>query len=217
MDLKLLYNFFHKRGEDTPVLGEDSQILADQIHGRWYNLAKKGRVFSQAVTPLGLAIPIYTATSIPGLVIWNPGDSGVNVELLEYGLAYASGTAAYTAVGLMVREDNVGSNLATGAEITAFSETEPVNALVGAGQASKVRSANSATVTISAGVAAEWIRTLAGLNLEAQTGTAHGTLATPHLFDGQPILPPGTLAWFAATLASVALYAQHVVWNEADV
>lgn len=182
--------------------------------GRHYADALAGRVFSQAATPLGLAVPIYTATALAGgMPVWNPKGSGVMVELISADFGYGSGTADYGALGLMAVKVDI-SNVATGAPITAFADTTPKNGYFGYGQASAVRSSNAGTVTVTAGAAGDWVRTLASVNLEAQTGTAHGTTVAHYDFDGTVLVPPGVLVYFACTKASVALYASCVVWAE---
>lgn len=182
--------------------------------GRHYADCLDGRVFSQAATPLGLAIPIYTATALAGgMPVWNPKGSGVLVELISVDIGYGSGTADYASVGLMYIGTNQ-SNLATGAWITAFAETTPKNGRLGEGRASAVKSSNAGTVTVTAGAAGDWVRTVASINLEAQTGTAHGTVVAHYDFDGTVLVPPGGLVYLAATKASVALYASAVVWKE---
>lgn len=180
--------------------------------GLHYSDTVNGRVFSQAATPLGLAVPIYTATAIAGsMPIWNPPSSGVVVELIEVSIGYGSGTADYGSIGYMCRQLNA---IATGEICTAFAATTPKNGYTFGGNASKVSSSNAGTVTVSAGVAGDWFRTLASINLEAQTGTAHGTSVAVFGFNGTLVLAPGTLAYLACTKASVALYASHVVWKE---
>lgn len=205
------------RDREAPVMGAERQQLVDAVHGKHYNDALRGRVFSQAATPLGLAIPIYTATALAGgMPIWNPVNSGVNVELISVNIGYGSGTADYASIGLMAL--NVAqSNLATGAPITAFAETTPKNGLLFGGVASKVKSSNAGTVTITAGAATDWVRTLFSINLEAQTGTAHGVITAEVNFDGTLIVPPGGLVYLAATKASVALYASTIVWKEVPI
>ena len=207
--------FLTKSGDSSPVLGADRELIASLLHGKHYKGAKLGRIFSQAATPLGLAVPIYTATAIAGgMPLWNPPDSAVNVALIHADFGYGSGVAVYGSIGLMWRKLR---SIATGELMTALANTTPINGLLGAGNASKTLSSNAGTCTVTAGVAADWIRTLASINLEAQTTTAHGTL-TPHYdFDGTVVVPPGNLVYFAATLASVALYATSVVWEEVPV
>lgn len=189
------------------------------VHYPW---TAQGAVFSQAATPLGLAIPIYTATAIAGgMPIWNPPGSGVYVELVEVHIGYGSGTADYGAVGLMAGElQSIGT--ATGC--SAFAQTTAVSGLgLLATSGSKVRSSNAGTVTVTAGTAAAavpgvpgagWSRTIADINLEAQTGTAHGVGGKNFSFNGTAIVTPGTLVYLAATKASVALYATTIIWKE---
>lgn len=201
-------------GNSEPELSADNAQLVQDLHGKHYEDCLAGRVFSHAPTPLGLAIPIYTATGLAGgMPIWNPSNSNVNVELISVSTAYGSGTSAYAAVGLMHRRGLL-SAIASGSEITAFAETTPVNGLLGAGLASQVMSSNAGTCTVTAGVAEEWVRTLFSLNLEAATGTAHGVVTATYSFDGTVIVPPGSMVWLGATLASVALYVSAIVWKE---
>ena len=172
----------------------------------------EGRVFSQTPTPLGLAITIYTATAIAGAMpIWNPPGSGVKVRPLFVDLNYGSGTADFGSIGLMARKLKA---IATGELCTAFADTAPINGQPFSGNASKVMSSNAGTVTVTAGVAGDFIRSLASINLEAATGTAHGTLVVHYDFDGSLEVMPGVLVYLAATKASVAIYASTVVWEE---
>ncbi len=205
---------FRTGGSGEPELtGENAQIV-QSLHGKHYEDCLAGRVFSQTPTPLGLAIPIYTATALAGAMpIWNPTGSGVNVELISIASGYVSGTSAYGTVVLMARTD-VGNQFATGSEITAFAETVPDNGILGSGVASKVRSSNAGTVTVTAGVAAEAVRTLFTMNLEAATSTAHPLTQVRVDFDGSVIVPPGVLVWLGNRVASSALFATTVVWKE---
>lgn len=210
--MRLELPFLRKRGVAELVSGDRSELIVSPLHGTHYEDALSGRVFAQSTTPLGLAIPIYTATAIAGgQPVWNPPNSGVNVELVAVSTAYASGTADFGAIGLMARKL---SAIATGEVMTALAETTPVNALLFQGEASRTRSSNAGTCTVSAGVAADWVRTLFSMNLESSTGTAHTTTIARYDFDGTVIVPPGTLVYLAATKASSALFATTVVWKE---
>ncbi len=188
--------------------------------GLHYPEAAAGMMFYQSTTPLGVAIPIYTATAATGgsLPIFNPPDSGVNVEIVSYDLDYASGTAEYGAIGVMGLPL---SAVAAGQLCTAFAQTDPVNARGLDTVASKVKSSNAGTVTVTAGVATRpsaaapgWMRALASINLEAITGTAHGTGMATYSFNGTLIVPPGFMIYLAATRGSVSLVASTVVWKE---
>lgn len=212
MDLTRLPYLSGKRDRESPVIGDERQQAVDLLHGKHYQDALRGRVFSQTCTPLGLAIPIYTATAIAGsMPLWNPPNSGVNVELVSVSVSRASGTADFAAIGLMARKLDA---VATGSLCSAFADTTPVNGVLFGGSVSKVKSSNAGTVTVTAGVAADFVRNLFTINLEADTGTAHATSVAKEDFDGTLVVPPGVLVYLAATKASVALYCSTVVWKE---
>lgn len=178
-----------------------------------------GRVFSQSATPLGLAIPIYTATAIAGgMPIWNPPNSNRNVELLSVDINTASGTSVYGAIGLMALPL---SAIATGALCTAFAATTPNNGFLIGGSSSRVQSSNAGTVTVTAGTAGApsttapgWVRGLAQINGEGAAAGLHGSLVTKYVFDGTIIIPPGVMVYLACTLATVSLQCSTIVWRE---
>lgn len=197
------------------------------MNGLHYTDTLAGRVFSMSVTPLGLAIPIYTATAIGGagicgLPLWNRPRSNRNVELVSIDINYGSGTADYGAIGLMAAPLD---SVATGQLCTALPDTTPMNGLLGGGNVSKCQVSNGAgTATVVAGTAGApsttapgWVRTLMDLNLEAVTGTAHGTGVHSYDFKGTLVVPPGWLVYLACTKASVALYASGMVWKETPI
>ena len=209
----------------SPVIGDQQELLVDQLHSPLYHTTREGRVFSQTCTPVGLAIPIYSATALAGgMPIWNPAGSGVKVVLLDYCAAYVSGTSVAAAFGLMAR-NGVGSVIATGSQITAFAETVPVNgrmgvvnaiAGTGGGEGSKVKSSNAGTVTVTAGVAAEFVQTMFGESALIAT-TAMNPYAISFDFKGRIHVYPGTMVWVAGSAASGALLAQTISWEEIDI
>ena len=209
-------NISFSDGDDANIiLGKQAEQLISPLHNGHYTQTYRGYVFHHSTTPLGLAIPIYTSTA-PLVALWNPIGSGKNFNLLGVQIAYTSGTADYGALGLMY-ETNAGSMVATGAVFSAFAATTPTNGMVGGGNTSVAKVSISGTNTLTtAGAAARWFYTLGGINLEAQTGTAHVTMATPGLYNisGGILLPPGTAIWIACTKASSALYAQTLSWAE---
>lgn len=205
-------------GNAEPELSADRAQLVQPLHGRHYEDVLAGRVFSQTPTPVGLLLPIYTATAlgsatVSGVPIWNPSSSNVNVELIYASLAYASGTAEYAAVGLMHRK-GLGTDIAGGTAITAFAETDPKNRLLGAGTASQVKSSNAGTITITNATATAWARTLFGINLEVEAGTGTETVTGTYDFNGTVIVPPGSMVWLASGRSSAAKYSMSICWKE---
>lgn len=191
-------------------------LMTSDFHGRYYETAKNGRLFYQTTTPLGLAIPIYTGTA-PRVAIWNPPDSGVDVNLVSISAQRASGTTVEFAAGLFAAFGV--QAVATGAFLTAFpgalnvAKTKPLNAIYQGGEESRVLSTASGTVTATAWAAGDHVYSLFHSYAAIGTSTADGTPWT-HDFDGKVLLPPGTLCALAASVASVALYATTLMWEE---
>lgn len=194
------------------------------MYGLHFSDTIAGRVFSQSVTELGLALPIYTATGICAagiccLPLWNPPSSNVVVELIQYDLPYSSGTSEYGSISLVgVPLTAVG----TGNPVTAALYTDPVNGYLGAGSRSKTFSYNGAgtwTATAAGTVAPTSatpgvVRNCASMNLEAATGTAHGVQTSKITFDGTVAIYPGFCVWLVSMRTSSGLLAGTVVWKE---
>lgn len=196
------------------------------MNGLHYSDTMAGRVFSTVsnqTSIAGLAIPIFSATAVAGgNPILNPNGSNRNVELISVQIDYTSGTAAFEPIGIMVG-DCAGIGTATGCSAFADGNTYIRNGLYGGGNASKVFAGVGGTVTVTAGTAtppvpgvigAGWLRSLASINLEAQTGTAHGTQITKFTFDGTLVLTPGHIIYLASVASTTALYNITWVWKE---
>lgn len=192
------------------------------MYGQHFSDTFAGRVFSQSVTPLGVAIPIYSTTAVVGgLPIYNPAQSGVVVEIVSVDICYSSGTSTYGCVGFMA--GSIGS-IGTATGCSVFTATYPaVNGFLFNGNASRVMSANAGTVTVTAGVVtppvmgvvgAGWYKAIADFNLEAQTATPLGV--GKHTYDmmGTILVPPGTIIYLAAMQATTALFATSIIWKE---
>lgn len=196
------------------------------MFGLHYSDTLLGRVFTQqtnAAAIAGLAIPIYSATAIAGgAPLYNPTGSNRNVELISYDVAYASGTDAATFDGIFLLAGQV-TAIGTATGCSVFTAVSPISGLLCGAPGSKIMSGAGGTVTVTAGTAtppvngivgAGVVRTLYSTNIEAATGTAHGTLVARYDFNGTCIIPPGVIAYLGAIVASVGLYNITVCWKE---
>jgi hypothetical protein len=179
-------------------------------------LARK--TFIGSTTYAGVAIPAYNATAqVFGL--WNPEGSGVNIILLKLTLGIATaGTEAVAALGLSALY-NTGGAIATGAPISAFTQTSSLPGLIGdgAGQAapSKGRFTLSATITAPTFVY--------GIALAETAGSATTTAAplavqwAEHDFDGIVGVAPGTYIGLGGSVAPGSTYQGSLSWLEVPV
>lgn len=203
-------------GIDVPArLTKEGGLAVVDLHGKYADASDSGNLFlssDQAAAAIGTAIPIYTSVTPVGDVLWNPAGSGVKMRLVSYHIAQVSGNPVVTPVYLMVRT-GVGAEIATGAVFSAFAKTTPRNGNPGGGNASKTFSSNLGTCTLTtAGAITDFLLNMFGL--PAITAQAIAFTSLNFDFDGKVSLLPGTAAWCAGTVASVAVYAKTWVWEE---
>lgn len=166
-----------------------------------------GNVFIGSTAATGIAIPAYNATAqLFGL--WNPAGSGKNAVLVKINIGVATlGTPAVSALGLSYISGAGSAIGATGAPITAFATTAPVNGLVGKG------SQNSALFTLAATtIAPTFFYDLALSQESAVAGT--GVFWMEHDFDGAVIVPPNTYIGLGGSAAPGQTTQATLVWFE---
>lgn len=203
-------------GVEAPVrLGNEGQVLTADLHGKYYEVARRGNLFHATTSILGRAIPIYTdAGPNPLVMLFNPIGSGVNATLCSVALNRASGTTVEFAAGLMRVPGNVGAGPATGGPVTVFTPAAPFNGLITKGNNPKVLSQMSGTITLAtAGVAADFFYSLFHSYAAVAASTPDGGIFV-HDFEGRVIMPPGSAIWLAGSVASGALYATTFTWTE---
>ena len=197
------------------ALGVQGQQLVADLHGKYYEQARQGRLWYASTVVAGLAVPISTTTA-PTVMLWNPDQSGVNAVLGRFTASYVSGTSVATSIGLSFAA-RAGSIVATGAAITVFADnvvgTNTFNGLFGAGGVPKVRNSSQGTNTVTAGT---WFKTLLGESALVAT-TAMNPYGATYDFDGEVIIPPGVAIWVTGAAASGALLAQTLSWVEVPV
>ena len=169
-----------------------------------------GNVFIGSTLAAGVAVPAYNATA-QTFGMWNPAGSGKNAILVKLNLGVATlGTAAVASLGLSYIP-NAGSAIgATGAPITAFAATAPVNGLVSKGNN------NSALFTLAATTIAPTFFYDLALSQSA-TGAAAGMVWMEHDFDGCVIVPPNTYIGLGGSAAPGQTMQASLVWFEMSI
>jgi len=199
--------------EDAPLAGGFSnEALVSQVCGKYYALARAGRVFLTSTVIAGVAFPINSSSTTPVFGLWNPSDSGRVVVPLLYSCSYVSGTAVQTGIGIGITS-NTGSALATAAPISALTKVAPTNLLIGAGAVAKSTGFSTGTLT----AVSTWLMSL-GLNTFTGAATVPITVA-PRMwydFEGALIVTPGNLIQTMGNAASVALYQQTLIFAELE-
>ena len=199
------------------LLGKAGETITSDLHGKWYSQAVRGNVYYMSTVVAGLAIPISTTTA-PLVMLWNPAGSGKNAELIRFSAAQVSGTAVAAPIGLQ-GVINAGSSTAGTSQISAFAQnvfgTNTFNAILGGPNNSVMRSSSQGTNTSLA--VTTWLHTLFGTSAMVSTSQANNPTVVNYDFDGTLIVAPGNAVWVAAGAATVALFAQTLVWAEVPI
>jgi len=182
------------------------------LGARWYDYAKRGRVFTGNAAAAGSVLPIFSNTA-QVFGIWNPAGSDVDAVLLGVTFCYVSTTGAAGGYCLAYVK-GTGSGTGTAAQgVSAFTNGTPENALIGATYNNKVRfTPSAATVT------APTIGRQLGLNQLVTTAADATTVPwkADFSFDGDVILPPGNALFVAGNIATLSIWANSITWAEVD-
>lgn len=179
------------------------------MSGRYYTDANLGNVFIGTQAAAGAVLPIFSSTS-PVFVVWNPLGSGKNIVPIWLTMGYVDTTGAAGAF-VIGYQTGVGSQIATGAPVTALTHVAPINAKLGGGS-SAARFA-PATCTLTAGCA----RLMdIGVN---QTVLTAATTSSPQWmaekkFDGELIITPGSLIVVGGNIATLSKHVVTMCWAE---
>jgi hypothetical protein len=172
--------------EANPRGAYEGQGLMDALHGRYYELNKRGRVYVAATAGAGIVPPIFSATA-QKFVLWNMASSGVNVELIRLTLGQV-GTPTVPFDFGFAPIVGAGTALATAAPISAFTETAPIN------MKSFIAAKANAAFSVAATVVAPTLFFTLGISqigvLAAASATTPWTVMR-YDFDGTIIIAPG--------------------------
>ena len=186
--------------------------LAQPEHGKYYEAARKGRLFNAASLTAGIAL-IVSATTGNHPTLWNPLGSRRVLSIRRLDLAYVSGTNAPGSLAWNITED-AGGQVATGAPILTFTEVAVTNAMAGGPVDSKAKWA-PAINTYTAAPA--YYRPT---SLSLLTGAAATAVAPFPLFeeyDGNLLIMPGTaLSLVTVQATTTSLFRLNVLFEELD-
>lgn len=177
-----------------------------------YNLAKQGRIFTGNIAAAGVVLPIYS-NNTQQVGLWNPGGSDIDIVLLRIAMTYVDTTGA--AGGYVLgRLKNLGAAVATGTNITAFTETAALADYPNGSYSSQAKFGQGSTITV-VGSAVELYRHL-GLNQTVLTAATTGSpqWQTEFKFDGDVVLTPGTAVFLAGNIATLSKWTGSVTWAE---
>lgn len=172
-------------GVETNIrLGQDSETVVTELHGKYYETSLRGNVFHATMTA-GVIFPAVAATAANVMTLANPAGSGKNVSLISFDMVVTTINATVATGGYALNVNtNVVAAAVTGTAIV------PVSALIGSNYLPVAKPLS--TSTIPAAPTIWW-----PFGFKETGGTAAGApitgVASFHVdFDGLGILTPGT-------------------------
>lgn len=213
MDITLKLPFLsNKRGPESPQLGEERQLLVEQLHGKHYEATKRGRLFVATSATGGIALVVAAAAG-GHPTLWNPIGSGRIISIKKLALAYVSGANAPGSLAWNI-VTRAGGLTATGAPIATATRVDVISAAAGGAVDSK---AIWSPTTNTFAVAPIYYRPT---NISLFTGVA-ATAVQPFTlhedYDGDLlILPDNALCLVAQQATTTALFRVMVLYEEAD-
>lgn len=193
--------------------GKSGEQLVSQLHGKAYARAIRGQVFIGSTPAAGVAIQKYDGTA-PTFVLWNPANSGKNLELLKINVGMmALGTRTVTGIQLQA-VTGCGSAIGTGAPISAFAKTPTaVYPATVTGFSSSAFFCNAGTVTLTTAGTVFYV-----LPFSYDNASAGSHPVMTYDFDGTAIIPPGVAVYPAGDiLAPGSTLGISLVWAEIPV
>ena len=197
------------------LLGRSGEVIVAELHGKYYTQTSRGNVFIGSTATAGVTLPVVSNT-VQTFGLWNPLGSGKNAVLIKSQIGWVSGPGApgNFVYGFQL---NVGSQIGTGAAITGYTTTAPVNGLLGSGLATVMKfGAVAAAFTLT--TAPTLLRTMgvSQLTTTAATTTAPWWMAFED-FDGTLIIPPGVIFTIAGNVAPTTVADVALTWAEVPV
>jgi hypothetical protein len=203
--------------------GQQGEMSVSELHGRFYEQAYRGRLFTGGMTLTAISNATFTsatvgATATPIVGLWNPSTSGVNAVILQATLSAVltalqnTGGAPYVWMGSVFN-----TAISTGAQPWG------VKTLTQSGSGMKNMSGVALT-GLTTNLSVIKGSALGGGNLYniASLSTAAG-FTTPHAasvenFDGSFLVPPGGVIALMATTTPVGLSAASgLLWEEVPI
>ncbi len=176
-------------------------VWVSEVHGKWYSMARAGRVFVATTLIAGVTIPVNTATAMT-FGIYNPVASGVNLELVSLAIGWPAADAPV-----------VGTILGTVSQQTPTSVTLIANPVLqmplgSPGAWSRVGQVFTAATFVAS------TSHIPLINLPVVTVPSGNAYLE---FDGKIILGPGEALALTSTPVQTAAAMPSLIWAEHNV
>ncbi len=193
--------------------GRLGEAIVQQLHGRYYELAKRGSLFIVSTPAAGVTVPIYT-NAAQQFVIYNPVSSGIDIVLKRVWVGYVSGTMV---AGHMCYAGSVGQGAPgtiTQANVQNARLVTNLSTASGAGNKGNYYSPGSPATAL---VAANYLRPMGNSQVaQAAVGTNSPWVQMDDV-EGGIIVPPQGILVVASNVAAASVSAIAALVEEVPV
>jgi hypothetical protein len=197
-------------------LGQFGDTIVSELHGKWYEQAYRGNLYSVGMTSTALSANTITltATTTPIVGVWNPLASTVNLVIAKAILQTSVAGNSAVAPGAFVWATSINN----GAITTGLA---PLNrkTLAAAGSQAKGFTAAVALTGITNNLVIQQAAAFGPLvAAQGATATPLFSPASTEEFDGSLIVPPGgVLALLNTTSTTTISVASMLLWEEVPI
>jgi hypothetical protein len=203
--------------------GKQAEQIVAELHGRWYESNYRGNVYSAgmgftSISNVTFTVATLGVTCTPIVGVWNPANTGVNLEILYATLGVGVTALQATGAGPFVWCMSTGNGaITTGAQPLSRSTL----ALAG----SKARDMTNVALTgLTNNLVQRFASSLGGgSNVQAaflatQVGALPAQVSSVEQLEGSLIVPPGgVLALLAAATGVAHSATSGLVWEEVPI
>lgn len=199
----------------TPVAvrqGQLGDLIASELHGRYYEQAYRKNLFSGALATGVTATlgGVTTATGYVGLVLYNPPSSPVNLVLQKLSYSFPIAPAAASVV-------SIGTGVSQLLPISTTAVAVKNNFVTGAAPVGQLYSAATFGITTTNPVTTTPQYTLGWVGTSAATATGQ-TAATVVDLEGSIVIPPtGFACVYLSTASAASGFFGSFAWEEVPV
>jgi hypothetical protein len=194
----------------TPAvrLGQQGDLIASELHGRYYEATYRNTVFMTWVNAVTLtsnhATPIAAGSGTPIISLYNPAGSGKNISLIRVQQSHTSGTPAGPLIWNIIPNPQ---------NITAIPNVQANNmsTLAPSGSVAKIWN----NIAITGSTVGTTFRNAGGMDT---TATGAGIASYVEEYAGTFFVPPGSMIALACTGAgSTNIINAWLEWEEVPI
>jgi|SRR5882672_10883609 len=204
---------------NTVRLGNFSEVITQDAHGRFYEQTLRGNEYSIGMTTLAALTAntaTLTATTTPIVGVWNPLNSPVNLVILQAMLAAGINAAAATGPGIFAWASSIGNGVITAGSApfnrkTLQNSGSQAKGFQLSGAVALTGLTNNLVIFEPGDFQDPTVITTAAVPTSVQTPVVQGV----QNFDGSLIVPPGGVLALVNTVSTTTISVfGRLLWEE---